>query len=122
MGVKWVVFVLMAWIIVSLLVGVVENVMVGGGTDIEKSQPVTQTVLNDLMTSPTITAHSLGAKVVSAFTDAKFWGAIGHLITFDFPAIFYGEYVIFQWIFFFPFCLGFGICLLLTVTRGVSSD
>lgn len=122
MSIKWTVFVFMAWIIVSLLVGVVENVMIGGGVDLDSGQPVVRTVLNDLMTCPTITAHSLGAKIVAAFTDSKFWSAIGHMITFDFPAIFNGGYVVFQWIFFVPFSLGFAICLLLSVTRGVSSD
>jgi hypothetical protein len=121
MSIKWAVFILMAWVIVSLLVGVAENAMLGGGVDADTGLPVTHTVLNDLATCPTITAHSLDAKIVSAFTDTKFWSAIGHMITFDFPAIFNGGWVVFQWIFFLPFALGFGICLILSVTRGVSS-
>jgi hypothetical protein len=135
MSVKWAVFVLMAWIIVSLLVGVAENVMVGGGTDPETGLPVANTVLNDLASCPTITAPTLGAKITSAFTDAKFWSAMGQLATFDFKAIFCNKIVssdgkitwvanqwaVFQWVFFLPFSLGFGICLLLAVTRGVSS-
>lgn len=122
MGVKWVVFILMSWIIVSLLVGVVENVMIGGGIDTETGQPLTQTVLNRLMTSHVITAQSLGAKIAWAVVDTQFWGAIGSMITFDFPAIFYGGYIVFQWVFFLPFALGFGICLTITLTRGASSD
>lgn len=121
MSPKWIVFILMAWVVTSLLVGVVDHAMVGGGTDPDSGEAMTTTVLNDLMTSKTLTAPTLGAKIASSFTDGQFWSAIGHMMLFDFPSVFHGGWMILQWIFFMPFCIGFGMSLTLAVVRGVGS-
>lgn len=111
MAFKWIVFVVTAWIVVSLLVGVVENVVIGGAIDPETGEPIQISVLNDLMNSPVITNQSFGAKVSALFSDDKFWIAVGAMITFRFPAIFYGAWATLQWVFFLPFCVAFIIMM-----------
>lgn len=121
MSPKWFVFILMAWVAVALLVGVVEHTIVGGGTVAGTDGEAVTSVLNDLMTSKTVTAPTLGAKFTTSFTDGTFWEAIGHMMLFDFPAVFHGGWVILQWLFFMPFCIGFGLSLMITLVRGVGS-
>ena len=111
MAFKWIVFLLSAWIIVSLLVGVVENVMVGGAIDPDTGESIQIGVLNTLLNSPVITNQSLGGKFAAAFTDTQFWGAIAAMVTFHFPAIFYGAWQTLQWVFFVPFCVAFVIMM-----------
>jgi len=121
MSPKWIVFIVMAWVVTGLLVGVAEHAMIGGGTDPDTGESLTTSVLNDLMSSKTLTAPTLGAKIASTFTDGTFWSAIGHMMLFDFPAIFHGPWVMLQWIFFMPFCIAFGMSLMLAVVRGVGA-
>ena len=111
MAFKWIVFVLTAWIVVSLLVGVVDNAMIGGTIDPDTGEPTATSVLNDLMTSPVITNQSFGAKFSAVFTDTTFWSAIGTMMLFRFPSIFHGAWAILQWVFFFPFCVAFIIMM-----------
>lgn len=111
MAFKWIVFVVTAWIVVSLLVGVVDNTMIGGAIDSETGEPIQTSVLNDLVTSPVFTSQTLGGRFSAVFTDLQFWSAVFAMITFNFPSIFYGAWVILQWVFFFPFCIAFLIMM-----------
>ena len=111
MAFKWIVFVVTAWILVSLLGGVVENVVIGGAVDPATGLPIQTSVLNDLMSSPVMTNQSFGAKVSAMFTDTQFWSAIAAMVTFNFPAIFHGAWGMLQWAFFLPFCIAFIIMM-----------
>ena len=112
MSPKWIVFILMAWIVTSMLCGVAENAVIGGAIDPETGDPIQTSVLNDLAQSKVLTAPTLGAKISAAFTDGAFWSALAHIIAFQFPAIFHGSWIIFQWVFFLPFVIAFGVCMM----------
>jgi hypothetical protein len=94
---KWIVVIITIWIIVSLLVGFVEAAMLGGDIDPMTGEPTQPGVLNTLMNSK--------------ITSLAFWGAVMAMATFHFPAIFYGGYVILQWIFFVPIFAAFLIMM-----------
>jgi len=97
MEMKWIVLVISAWIVVSLLVGVVEGLIMGGDIDPMTGESVQPGVLNTL----------LSAKI----TSLAFWGAVVNMASFHFPSIFYGEWAILQWIFFLPISIAFLIMM-----------
>lgn len=111
MSPKWIILVVMVWIILAVLVGVAEDAFIGGGIDPATGEPIQTSVLNDLMTSKTLTAPTLGARISMSFSDDVFWSAIATMMLFDFPGIFYGSWMMLQWIFFLPLMIGFAIIL-----------
>ena len=96
MQLKWIAFVLMAWVITSLLVGVAAGALVGGTIDPHTGETLTAITINDLM-------HG------DFFTRA---GALGNMMVFNFPSVFYGGWAILRWIFFIPFAAAFGVMML----------
>lgn len=93
---KWIVFVLMVWILVAFLVGVVEGVMVGGPIDPETGVASATTIIHDLMNG-------------SFFARAN---AFVGMMAFDFPTIFHGGYAFLKWVFFLPFVVAFAVMML----------
>lgn len=93
MELKWIIFVLTLWIVVSLLVGVAEGVMIGGAVDPSTGEPQATSTIQDLLSG--------------SFSERM--GALGNMITFDFPSIFYGGWAILKWIFFLPFAIAFAV-------------
>ena len=96
MELKWIVFLVMAWVIVALLVGVAEGVVIGGAVDPTTGVPMATSTLSNLAQG-------------DFFQRA---GAMVNVMTFDFPEIFYGGYAILHWIFFLPFVIAFGLMML----------
>lgn len=92
---KYIVFILMAWIILSLLVGIAEHVVVGGAVDPATGLPY---------------ATSMLAELTTGHFSAKAGAAIA-LASFNFPAIFYGAWGYVRWIFFLPFGIAFAIMM-----------
>jgi len=93
---KWIVFVVMGWIVVALLVGVAEGVMVGGAIVSVTGAPQATSTLNSFLSG-------------DFFQRA---GALANMVTFNFPSIFTGSWAILRWIFFIPFVTAFGIMML----------
>lgn len=96
MDFKWIVFVVMAWIVVALLAGVAEGSLVGGSYDPDTGEPT-------------------AAGTLSSFLDGDFFqraGALADMMTFNFPAIFTGSWAILRWIFFIPFVTAFAVTML----------
>jgi len=92
---KYIVFLLMAWIVVTLLVGIAEHVVVGGAVDPATGLPYAISMLTTLTTG--------------GFAEKG--GAVVALASFNFPAIFYGAWGYIRWIFFLPFGIAFMIMM-----------
>jgi len=95
MQLKYIVFLIMTWIVVSLLVGIAEHVIVGGAVDPATGLPYATSMLIELTTG----------------TFPEKAGAAMALASFNFPAIFYGAWGYVRWIFFLPFGIAFGIMM-----------
>jgi len=112
MSPKWIIFLVMAWVILALLGGVIEMEYVG---DREQAS------LNTLMNAPMLSSTTLWGKVVGMFTDWAWFGALMKMLLFDF-AMFTGIWEIFRWIFFLPISIAFIVSLVLAMFRGVGSS
>lgn len=91
---KYIVFVLMAWVVTALLVGVAEGSIVGGAAD-----PVTGE-----------TASTTLEVFLTGDFFARGWAMV-NMMFFNFPNLFSGGWAILQWIFFIPFSAAFGIMM-----------
>jgi len=110
MSFKWVVLIVSIWIVLSLLGGIMEGAYVGGSE---------QSTLNTLMSSRVMTSTSIWGKIAGVFTDGAFWDALFTMMMFRF-AMFTGEWVILQWIFFLPLLVAFVVTTLLAIFGRVS--
>ena len=90
MSFKLIVFVVTTWIVLSLLCGICEGV---------------------LLSSASGGASVANISVLMEFDigNRDFWDTVGNMITFNFPYLFTGPYVILQCVFFLPFAVAFGI-------------
>lgn len=96
MELKWIIFVVMLWVVTSLLVGVAQGVMIGGAVDPVTGEPQATSIIDTLEGG--------------SFTERV--GALGNMLTFNFPEIFAGGWAILRWIFFLPFVIAFAVMAL----------
>jgi len=100
MQTKWVIYIVMMWLFVSLICGVAEGVMFAGNeASSEGGQGTIQTLISG------------GA--------GERWGAIETMVLFNF-AIFSGGWAFLRWVFFIPFTIAIAIASL-NWARGISS-
>jgi len=102
---KWVVLVTSIWILLALLGGVMEGAYLTGGE---------QSTLNTIMSSKVMTSTTIWGRIAGVFTDGAFWNALFSMLMFDF-AMFEGEWVILQWVFFLPILVAFVVTVLLAI-------
>jgi len=95
MQLKWIVFLVMLWMVVSLLVGVAEGALFGGAVDPVTGEPQAVSLIERAM------AGSIGERA----------GAFWSMLWFNFPAIFSGGWEVLRWVFLLPFSIAFGVML-----------
>lgn len=109
----WLIGFIVAFVLLSFVVGLCENAYVGAET-ISKldilMRPVMQTSIWE----------SVKAFVGSLFS-AEFWQTLWSIFWWDYP-FFIGEWAVARYIFFIPLSIGFLFSLGLATLRGVSSS
>lgn len=112
MSPKWIIFIVMVWVILALLGGIIEGAYLGSGE---------ASVLNTMMNAPIFTGEgNFFVNAAATFFDSAFWGALFTMLLFDF-AMFEGTMAIFQWLFFMPIAIGVIVSFSLAFFRGVGS-
>lgn len=92
MSFKIILFTVTTWMVLSLLCGVCEGALMSTAEGAASVSNISTLAQGD-------------------FASWTFWKTIGNMITFNFPYLFTGPYVILQWVFFVPLVLAFGIMM-----------
>jgi len=100
MQTKWVIYIVMLWLFVSLICGVAEGVMFAGDAAASDGD------------------RGAIATLVDGTTGER-WGAIVDMMGFNF-AIFSGGWAFLRWVFFIPFTVAVAVASINTL-RGISS-
>lgn len=112
MSPKWMIFLVMLWVCVSMFGAVLEGSFLGGDE---------QSHLNVLMNAKILTSTTVVGKIVGAFTDLEMWQAIAGILIWDF-SFWEGSYEIVRWILFLPVSIGILFSLITVWVRGVGAS
>ena len=109
----WIIGIVMAFVILSIVMGVAENAYISAN----------ETSVLSTLGRPFLETTAFGGitAAIGMVFSGEFWGAMWRMLSWDYPAVFYGAWEIVRFVFLIPLSIGFVISIVLVIGSAIAS-